>query len=84
MQDHVIDVKEAVEYLGQFEWVKDFDTVIERLLQPEEQDDGVGNPGRVRGNWDSRGAGDPITAGLPAPRGDGQPPRRLRMASPSR
>ena len=40
MQDHVIDVKEAVEYLGQFEWVKDFDTVIERLLQPEEQDDG--------------------------------------------
>jgi hypothetical protein len=40
MQDHVIDVKETLEYLGQFEWVKDFENVIERLLQPKEQDDG--------------------------------------------
>ena len=39
MQDHVIDVKEALEYLGQFEWIKGFDTVIERLLQPQEQED---------------------------------------------
>jgi len=35
--DHIIEVDEAVEYLQQ--WVKDFDTVIERLLQPQEQDD---------------------------------------------
>ena len=37
--DHVIDVKEAVEYLRQFAWVKDFDQVIEQILQPKEQDD---------------------------------------------
>jgi hypothetical protein len=36
--DHVIDVSEAVEYLQQFAWVKDFDTVIERILNPMEQD----------------------------------------------
>lgn len=36
--DHVIDVSEAVEYLQQFAWVKDFETVIERILNPKEQD----------------------------------------------
>ena len=35
--DHVIDVNEAVEYLQQFAWVKDFDTVIERILNPQEK-----------------------------------------------
>ena len=35
--DHVIDVKEAVEYLKQFAWVKDFDSVIERILNPQEK-----------------------------------------------
>jgi hypothetical protein len=39
MQDHVIDVKEALEYLGQFEWVTDFDKVIEQILNPKEQED---------------------------------------------
>jgi hypothetical protein len=36
--DHVIDVNEAVEYLKQFAWVKDFDSVIEQILNPKEQD----------------------------------------------
>ena len=35
---HVIDVSEAVEYLQQFAWVKDFDSVIERILNPKEQE----------------------------------------------
>jgi hypothetical protein len=37
--DHVIDVQEAVEYLKQFSWVKDFDSFIEEIMQPKEQDD---------------------------------------------
>ena len=36
--DHVIDVSEAVDYLQQFAWVKDFDSVIEQILNPQEQD----------------------------------------------
>jgi len=35
--DHVIDVKEAVEYLQQ--WVKGFDQFIEEIMQPKENDD---------------------------------------------
>jgi hypothetical protein len=41
--NHLIDTQEAVEYLKQFAWVKDFDSVIERILDhktiDEEQDD---------------------------------------------
>jgi hypothetical protein len=37
--DHVIDVNEAVEYLQQFAWVKDFDQVIQQILQPKESND---------------------------------------------
>ena len=41
--NHLIDTKEAVEYLKQFAWVKDFDTVIEQILYgkiiDEEKDD---------------------------------------------
>jgi hypothetical protein len=37
--DHVIDVKDAVEYLQQFAWVKDFDQVIQQILQPKESND---------------------------------------------
>jgi hypothetical protein len=37
--DHIIDVKEAVEYFKQFAWVKDFDKFIEEIMQPKEQDD---------------------------------------------
>ena len=37
--DHVIDVKEAVEYLKQFAWVKGFDQFIEEIMQPKENDD---------------------------------------------
>jgi len=37
--DHVIDVKEAVEYLKQFAWVKGFDQFIEEIMQPKEQND---------------------------------------------
>jgi len=36
--DHVIDVKEAIEYLKQFAWVKDFDQFIEEIMQPKEND----------------------------------------------
>lgn len=42
--NHLIDTKEAVEYLKQFAWVKDFDSVIEKILDngrtiDEEKDD---------------------------------------------
>jgi hypothetical protein len=37
--DQVIDVKEEVEYLKQFAWVKDFDQFIEEIMQPKENDD---------------------------------------------
>ena len=36
--DHVVDAKDAVEYLKQFAWVDDFDTVIERLLTTEKEE----------------------------------------------
>jgi hypothetical protein len=36
--DHIIDVKEAVEYLKQFAWVKDFDKFIEEIIKLKEQD----------------------------------------------
>ena len=38
--EHIIDVKEAVEYLKQFDWVKDFDKFIEAIMKTKEQDDG--------------------------------------------
>jgi hypothetical protein len=38
--DHVIDVNEAVEYLKQYAWVKDFDKFIEQIMQTKEQDHG--------------------------------------------
>jgi len=34
--EHIVDYKEAVEYLKQFAWVKDFDQVIQQILQPKE------------------------------------------------
>lgn len=37
--NHLIDTKEAVEYLKQFAWVKDFDAVIERLLDSKTIDE---------------------------------------------
>jgi hypothetical protein len=37
--DHIVDVKEAVEYLKQFDWVKDFDKFIEEIMKPKESDD---------------------------------------------
>lgn len=37
--DHVIDVNEAVEYLKQYAWVKDFDKVIQQIINPKENQD---------------------------------------------
>lgn len=37
--EHIVDYKEAVEYLKQFAWVKDFDQVIQQILKPKESDD---------------------------------------------
>lgn len=36
--DHIVDVKEAVEYLKQFDWVKDFDKFIEEIMKLKESD----------------------------------------------
>jgi hypothetical protein len=45
--NHLIDTQEAVEYLKQFAWVKDFDTVIEQIINgkviDEENDDEIKN-----------------------------------------
>ena len=37
--DHIVDVKEAVEYFKQFDWVKDFDKFIEEIMKLKESDD---------------------------------------------
>lgn len=39
--EHIVNVKEAVEYLQQFAWVKDFDSVIEQIIEgkAKEKDD---------------------------------------------